>query len=189
MPTEADLLAAIRANPYDDDARLVYANWLLERGDPRGELLVLEHRETTERLNDREALTRLLDLAAEHGFLRIPDEPAFERLPFETTNDCPVRYDLHHDGHDYVLFYEEFVFEVWIDDEKLEVLLDTGGLSSYWSTEQAAAILWIVSDAIRMRRLREIELPSSAAMHAHYHRGVRRDHERWCHLWDRLAQL
>lgn len=39
---EARFLAAIAADPNDDDARLVYADWLTERGDPRGEYLRLE---------------------------------------------------------------------------------------------------------------------------------------------------
>jgi uncharacterized protein (TIGR02996 family) len=39
MDTEASLLAAIREAPEDDAPRLVYMDWLLERGDPRGELL------------------------------------------------------------------------------------------------------------------------------------------------------
>jgi uncharacterized protein (TIGR02996 family) len=42
MHTDADFLTAIRANPEDDALRLVYADWLEERGDPRGELLRLE---------------------------------------------------------------------------------------------------------------------------------------------------
>jgi uncharacterized protein (TIGR02996 family) len=40
--TEAELLDAIYAHPADDDARRVYADWLLERGDARGELIQLE---------------------------------------------------------------------------------------------------------------------------------------------------
>ncbi len=36
------LLAAIYANPADDAPRLVYADWLGERGDPRGELIALQ---------------------------------------------------------------------------------------------------------------------------------------------------
>ncbi|MFT3692823.1 MAG: TIGR02996 domain-containing protein [Kofleriaceae bacterium] len=36
MTTEADLLAAIRADPDDDAPRAIYADWLIERGDPRG---------------------------------------------------------------------------------------------------------------------------------------------------------
>ncbi|HEY5936903.1 MAG TPA: TIGR02996 domain-containing protein, partial [Kofleriaceae bacterium] len=38
----APLLAAVLAAPADDAARLVYADWLLEQGDPRGELIQLE---------------------------------------------------------------------------------------------------------------------------------------------------
>lgn len=39
---EASLLAAIRAEPDDDAPRLVYADWLQEQGDPRGEFIQLE---------------------------------------------------------------------------------------------------------------------------------------------------
>jgi uncharacterized protein (TIGR02996 family) len=39
---EARLLAALQADPEDDEARLVYADWLEERADPRGEYLRLE---------------------------------------------------------------------------------------------------------------------------------------------------
>jgi uncharacterized protein (TIGR02996 family) len=37
-----ELLAKIHADPTDDRARLVYADWLLERGDPRGEFIALQ---------------------------------------------------------------------------------------------------------------------------------------------------
>jgi uncharacterized protein (TIGR02996 family) len=33
---------AILANPYDDDAYMVYADWLQDQGDPRGELIALQ---------------------------------------------------------------------------------------------------------------------------------------------------
>ena len=36
------LLAAIYASPADDTPRLIYADWLQERGDPRGELIALQ---------------------------------------------------------------------------------------------------------------------------------------------------
>ncbi len=39
---EKTLLTAIEANTNDADARAVYADWLEERGDPRGEYLRLE---------------------------------------------------------------------------------------------------------------------------------------------------
>lgn len=41
--TRASLLAAIYADPTDDDARLVYADFLNEEGDARGELIQLMH--------------------------------------------------------------------------------------------------------------------------------------------------
>jgi uncharacterized protein (TIGR02996 family) len=40
--SEANLLAAIVAAPDDDEPRLVYADWLIERGEPHGELIRLE---------------------------------------------------------------------------------------------------------------------------------------------------
>ena len=43
MSDEAGFLRAIQENPEDGDARLVYADWLQERGDIRGEYLRLEH--------------------------------------------------------------------------------------------------------------------------------------------------
>ena len=39
---EAELLAAVERAPQDVQARAVYADWLEERGDPRGEFLRLE---------------------------------------------------------------------------------------------------------------------------------------------------
>jgi uncharacterized protein (TIGR02996 family) len=49
--TEADLLAAIHADPHSDAPRLVYADYLHERGDPRGELISLQFKPS---LTDRE---------------------------------------------------------------------------------------------------------------------------------------
>src|SRR5436309_5755530 len=39
LPGEADLLARVAADLRDDTAKLVYADWLEERDDPRGPLL------------------------------------------------------------------------------------------------------------------------------------------------------
>lgn len=41
-PTASTLLDAISNSPDDDGPRLVYADWLLERGDPRGEFIHLQ---------------------------------------------------------------------------------------------------------------------------------------------------
>lgn len=40
--TDADFIAEIHANEHDDTPRLVYADWLEDRGDPRAEYLRLE---------------------------------------------------------------------------------------------------------------------------------------------------
>jgi uncharacterized protein (TIGR02996 family) len=45
MPTERELLEAVLANPRDDAPRLVYADWLSERGDRRGELIAMQIKE------------------------------------------------------------------------------------------------------------------------------------------------
>jgi uncharacterized protein (TIGR02996 family) len=42
VATEEDLLAAIYEHPDDDGPRLVYADWLQERDDPRGEFITLQ---------------------------------------------------------------------------------------------------------------------------------------------------
>jgi uncharacterized protein (TIGR02996 family) len=39
---ERALLAAVVAQPHEDGPRLVYADWLAERGDPRGEFISLQ---------------------------------------------------------------------------------------------------------------------------------------------------
>lgn len=39
MPDEADFLQAILDDPDNDGPRLIYADWLEERGDPRGEFI------------------------------------------------------------------------------------------------------------------------------------------------------
>jgi uncharacterized protein (TIGR02996 family) len=43
--TESQLLAAVLANPRDDAPRLVYADWLIERRDPRGEFIARQVRD------------------------------------------------------------------------------------------------------------------------------------------------
>lgn len=52
-----ELLAAILANPTDDALRAVYADWLSERGDPRGELINLQlHRKGKPSARERELI-------------------------------------------------------------------------------------------------------------------------------------
>lgn len=58
--TEADLLAMIYAHPADDGPRLVYADFLTERGDPRGEFISsqLSKSRTAEQLATEKALLK-----------------------------------------------------------------------------------------------------------------------------------
>ncbi|HEU0034436.1 MAG TPA: TIGR02996 domain-containing protein [Kofleriaceae bacterium] len=71
--TEQRLLAEIAANPDDDAPRLVYADLLIERGDPRGEFIRLQCGEQTqERRDQAEALLRAHGAAwtAEAGLVK-----------------------------------------------------------------------------------------------------------------------
>jgi uncharacterized protein (TIGR02996 family) len=53
---EKDLVAAVRAALDDDQPRLVYADWLLERGDLRGELIQVQCRLASPRPRGKRAL-------------------------------------------------------------------------------------------------------------------------------------
>jgi len=56
QPAEAALLEEIRARPDDDAPRLVYADWLTQRGDPHGELIMRQC--TRARTSARQTRTR-----------------------------------------------------------------------------------------------------------------------------------
>ncbi len=59
--TEAELLAAIYDQPDDDAPRLVYMDYLLDRGDPRGELISLQMRKLSRALSpDEQRAERML---------------------------------------------------------------------------------------------------------------------------------
>jgi len=58
VPTEKALVEAILASPDDDAPRIVYADWLTERGDPRGEFITVQlalAKRPTDALRAREA--------------------------------------------------------------------------------------------------------------------------------------
>jgi len=63
---EAELLADVYEHPDDDAPRLVYADYLQERNDPRGEFIVLQFRRRDGTLGRDEA-KREKDLLAEHA--------------------------------------------------------------------------------------------------------------------------
>jgi uncharacterized protein (TIGR02996 family) len=61
--TAESCLAAVYAEPYEDAPRLVYADWLLERDDARGELITLQ----CARNKSREDRRREKELLALHA--------------------------------------------------------------------------------------------------------------------------
>ncbi len=63
MAREADLLIQLVERPFDRGVRLVYADWLLEQGDPRGEVIALCARDELA-LTERRRVARL---TAQHG--------------------------------------------------------------------------------------------------------------------------
>jgi uncharacterized protein (TIGR02996 family) len=70
MSSEEHFMKAILESPEDDHLRLVYADWLEERGDPRGEFIRVQY--ALEEVNGDEAqkhqlLFRQQQLLAEHG--------------------------------------------------------------------------------------------------------------------------
>jgi uncharacterized protein (TIGR02996 family) len=163
MTLEAELLAAVTADPEDADAQLVLADWLQASGDDRGELILLDHRERTTPggLAEPAAIDRLLVLAAAYGF-PCAREPAPGPVP--NRDDAELV-----DGY-YVQIRER---EYWVrcrrhgepdpaaDVEQLEDLelgpwLDVPGElclqldnASDWTAEQYQVILGIIGDAIR----------------------------------------
>ena len=62
-PRDAELLSKIREDPADDVSREVYADYLLEQGDARGELIALQFKEArgTATAADRKRVKKLLD--------------------------------------------------------------------------------------------------------------------------------
>jgi uncharacterized protein (TIGR02996 family) len=70
---EAELIAAIAAAPDDDEPRLVYADALMQRGDPRGELVALQCRiaraDAADEPIDEAVLSRERELRETHGVL------------------------------------------------------------------------------------------------------------------------
>lgn len=69
MSDEARLLAAIIDAPDDDDPRLVYADWLQTRGDPRGEFIQLQCQLAAAPDDERRRAIKILEnkLFATHG--------------------------------------------------------------------------------------------------------------------------
>jgi uncharacterized protein (TIGR02996 family) len=182
--TEDLLLHAIAADPEDLGPQLVIADVLMSRGDPRGELIVLDHRlRTGELVRNVEAIERLLLLAAEYTFPRArePDEPT---LPFVMLNELipwqePERYELVRNGYRYEVSYRE---RGYLDVNVVD--LDASGFGNSdcyfvvdngWGDDVAASTLAVLSDAIHYGTpLETLRFPFHADRLPSYPSGARR---------------
>ena len=82
LKTEAEFLAEIFANPLEDGTREVFADWLLERGSPRGQFIALQMMRAHGR-GTPEGLRRERALLAEHARAWMgPLEPAVHGQAF-----------------------------------------------------------------------------------------------------------
>lgn len=79
MSEEQAFLSAIVANPDDHTAKLVYADWLTERDDPRAEIVRLKVQIATPHANTLEARERLgeLEKTAPATWLVLLDGPVW----------------------------------------------------------------------------------------------------------------
>lgn len=157
MATEAELRAAIAADPSDPDLRHVFADFLLARGDERGELLSLDLAEREGReLANAEPLLRL---AAIHGFPRWPGDP--DDALIRATRE-PHSFRLHPDEHVmHEVSYRGFLLDIltyrrepphgWAVHAERQLELDLRD-SLRLTDHHVDVILSIISRAIRQQR-------------------------------------
>jgi uncharacterized protein (TIGR02996 family) len=102
MDRAAELVAQVVAAPDDDAPRLVYADWLIERGDPLGELIQLQCRLALADESNRRAM-RIAEnklLAAHHAawieplLAVLPDQRPYERYKLEHRRGFVERAEL-----------------------------------------------------------------------------------------------
>jgi uncharacterized protein (TIGR02996 family) len=158
--TETELVAALRREP------LVYADWLMDRGDTRGELIVLQEREAE---LDGAQLLRLLELSADHGFMRLPVDPDEDVLRFAGgfSSGSVVEYEVIHGGHAYrVVASSKLV--VMVDREVAYVNVPREMVRP----EAANAVLSCISDAILLDEpLDKLALPDDLTTDLRYRIG------------------
>jgi uncharacterized protein (TIGR02996 family) len=205
---EAELLAAIAASPDDDQTRLVYADWLLARGDRRGELLMLDHLERTTPggLTHPDQLASMLRLAAELGFPHLPD-PDIALLAFEPIGRAD-HYRMFHGGHRYTLLGQLGELSLAIDDQR-PIYAKHYALHTAWDDYTTNVVLTIAQQAIAADLpFDRVVFPDGTVIsdHPDYRKGpfpmyfsaevvedferdylIRaRDHARWYELYDRM---
>lgn len=209
-----ELIDAIEDDPKDEASQLVIGDYLQAAGDPRGDLIVLEHAERHGVLDDAEALEQLLLLAAEYSFPRAePDDPVLSFVR-RTARGIPA-YDLTYERMHFTLEWDEdralYRFEVRNRSFSGFLQLDLG---PWWTEEQTRVIFTILSDAIRARSpfdglrfpyatmplpqydggpLRCYTLPTEYTIPRDILRNryglAARDYHRWHAIWQRLRVM
>lgn len=126
---EKDFLRLVAEEPDDDEPRQVYADWLLEKGDPRGELIALQLREARQRLT-------LEEQKRVHELLRRHIEDWLGDLYWTIANDPPERQLLNGQGP---IFRRGFLDEVWFSEGRraMDKLHRTQG-DLRWATVRVA---------------------------------------------------
>jgi hypothetical protein len=158
--TETELVAELRREP------LVYADWLMDRGDTRGELIVLQEREAE---LDGAQLLRLLELSAEYGFMRLPVDPDEDVLRFAGgfSSGLVVEYEAIHGGHAYRV----------VASSKLVVMVDrevayANAPREMVRPEAANVVLACISDSILLDEpLDKLALPDDLTAEPRYRIG------------------
>ena len=207
-----ELIAAIEADPADEASQVVIADYLQAAGDPRGDLIVLDHAERRGLLDDPAALDELLMLAAVYSFPRAePDDPP---LPFVHVRD--YRHELVHQGFRYVLEGNRlYIYELAEEDPDTYDYHSLGfEIVQPWTGEQQSIVLAILSDVIRASTpfdglrfpLGPIPLPQHAGsplrcymlpveflrdhdLLRNQYGLAARDYHRWHAIWKRLRAM
>lgn len=95
-PHEA-FLQAIRAQPDDDGPRQMYADWLEEQGDVRGEYLrllgQLEAKPKSPERRELRARLRVMRKGIDRAWLAAVVRPEIERCKVQFEFECPKRWD------------------------------------------------------------------------------------------------
>jgi uncharacterized protein (TIGR02996 family) len=186
MSPEADMLAALRANPRDDAARLVYADWLIERGDERGELLMLDHADRTSTL-ELASQRKLLGLASIHGFAWFEPEPP--ALEWDGGGSYPVHYWCVYAGQGYDILYRHGELIVRINGDLEERIYDHRlADENEWTDGETYTLLRLFGEAIQRDALDRLRIPSARGIAGHAAHLVRRDHAEWCERWERYLE-
>ncbi|MEZ4239006.1 MAG: TIGR02996 domain-containing protein [Myxococcota bacterium] len=191
--TEDALLAAIRAAPHDDGPRLVYADWLMARGDVRGELVSLEVSDRRGALGPA-GRVHLQALVAAHGYPHpeLPPDPVAQ-LPWHGGGTHPTQYGLTHEGHHWYV-RQRYGFTIDLDGvEIVDADVDWEDWN-HLSPAETNVVLTVLTEAILagdppgalQAAFDALEPPAHPAYHAGRHPLVSaveaRDYERYCAL-------